>query len=141
MMKKILFLALLVSLLEIQGIFAQNQEKQPILSASTRQFLFELEKGKFKEHGMPTQYVYNRVNAGPVLVNAFIKVSEDFQEAQLKAAGVLVGTRPGVNRAVRIPIGKLAEVCRIPGVLAIDMEQPGPASVDSGRNREGGGFG
>ena len=83
MAKRFFLIILLLSSLLYAEVYGQAR-RLPQLSASVRQFLFELEKGRFKEHGLPSQYVYNRVQAGPVLVNAFIKVSPDFQEEQLK---------------------------------------------------------
>jgi len=118
----------------ISTVNGQNQ-KTASISASTRQFMFELQKGRLKVNGLPGQYVYNRVNAGPVLVNAFIKVSDEFQEENLKANGALVGTRAGAIRTVRIPVNKVEQVCAMPGLLAIDMDQPAAADLDSARRR------
>ena len=107
---------------------------RPCLSASVRQFLFDMQQGKIMEKGLPGQYVYNR-HQGEVLVNAFIKVSPDFQEEGLKALGVLTGTRAGAIRTVRIPPASLAKVCSLPGLLAIDMDRPAAADLDSARRR------
>jgi len=134
MAKRFFLIILLLSSLLYAEVYGQAR-RLPQLSASVRQFLFELEKGRFKEHGLPSQYVYNRVQAGPVLVNAFIKVSPDFQEEQLKETGALIGTRAGAIRTVRIPVARVQDVCRMPGILAIDMDQPAAADLDSARRR------
>jgi minor extracellular serine protease Vpr len=113
---------------------AQPGKKQ-VISASTRQFLHNLRYGKLKENGYPSQYVYNRVHSGPVLVNAFLKVNDAFQEGQLRQLGAITGTRAGAIRTVRIPVYKVSDVCRLPGLLAIDMDQPAAPDLDSARRR------
>ncbi len=133
MSKGIRFSLCLLFLIAVQ-LKAQVFQK-PCISASTRQFLFDLQHGKHKENGFPAQFVYNRSSSGSVLVNALIKVAEDFQEDNLKELGALVGTRAGAIRSVRIPVNKVKEVCTLPGLLAIDMDQPAAADLDSARRK------
>ena len=118
-----------------QGFSQLVNQVKPSISASTRQFIYELNHGKFKEHGLPTQFVYNRSVQGDILVNAFIKIGPGFQEESLKALGCLVGTKAGDIRTVRIPVSRVASLTDLPGLLAIDMDQPAAADLDSARRR------
>ena len=134
-MKKAFSIFLLLNLIGVSGLLQAQTPSQVRISASTRQFLFRLQKEMQQKNSHPDQFVYNRAPSGEVLVNAFLKVSAEFQEEQLKATGAITGTRAGNIRTVRIPVDRVAEVCRIPGLLAIDMDQPAAADLDSARLR------
>lgn len=118
----------------LQFVSAQTSGRA-ILSASTRQFLYEIKQGNRIAGTYPEQFVYNRVQAGPVLVNAFIKVSAEFKEERLRDLGAIIGTRAGAIRTVRIPVDKVEDVSRLSGLLAIDMDQPAAPDLDSARRR------
>ena len=131
-MKNIIILPLLIG--SLFSALAQTPGK-PCLSASVKQFQFDLKHGKILDQGYPSQYVYQRSPAGEVLVNAFIKVSADFNERILNNLGARIGTRAGAIRTVRIPVHRIAEVCSMPGLLAMDMDQPTAMDLDSARRR------
>ena len=116
------------------SVFGQVLQR-PVISASTRQFLSTLRNGKQLENGYPSQYVYQRGNDGKVLVSALARVNEQFREEKLRELGVLTGTRAGKVRTLRIPVNKVAEVCAMQGLLAIDMDQPSAPDLDSARRR------
>jgi len=94
-----------------------------------------MENQKSNEYGALPSYVYQLDQQNQLFVNAFIKISPGFREESLKALGVKVGTRAGNIYTVRIPVLKVKEMLTLPGLKAIDMDQPMAMDLDSARRR------
>ncbi len=126
-----LFLFLISILSQAQS----HRQGYPRISAGTRQFLWQMEKGNADSHGALPSYVYQLDSQNQLFVNAFMQVFPNFQEESLKSLGIKTGTVAGNIRTVRIPVGKVKEALLIPGLRAIDMDQPMAMDLDSARRR------
>ena len=113
--------------------FAQVAEKRTGPSASVKQFLWQLQNRKVDEHGLVPNYVYYRDGNNRLFVNAFMKVNTSFSESEFRNYGVIKGTKAGNIWSVKIPFENFEYWTKHAEVIAMDMDQPAMAHLDSAR--------
>jgi len=72
-----------------------KKETYPRISASTRQFLWQMENEKANQQSILPSYVYQKGAGGQILVNTFLQVLPGFDAWKLSLVGVKSGTRSG----------------------------------------------
>lgn len=110
-----------------------NAAAPPQLSASTRYYLWQLEKSHDNTRLTTPEFVYQVDAQNTVYVSALVKVKPGFSSAPLNALGAHVGTRAGDIWTVRVPLDKIKAFTQLNGIAYIDMDQPGERSLDSAR--------
>lgn len=122
-----IFFSLSVALMSSFAIMAQNPIfTPPKLSANLQQFLAQ---------GKPlhkASVISQEIN-GTTYLSFLIKVKEDVREDQLKACGVLTGTKAGLVWTVLVPFQKLDEFRVLNGIEFIQMDEPILAQLDKAR--------
>jgi subtilisin family serine protease len=131
-MKKTISFYLLVLLQVIT--YAQNNEfPLPQLSASTMQYLWDMQqKGTNKPEALP-YYVYNQDNAQNTYLRALIKVQPGFTESQLLPYGIKIGTKAGNIWTAQVPLNKVVDFTKIRGIKNIELDQPSYPDLDTAR--------
>lgn len=128
-MKKLLFcIALLAGM--VHAAHARTATK-PVLSAVTRKYLNEAAMSI--DRSKPIEgYVY-KIIGGRTYVSAFIKVTDEVNEAALTALGVYTGTKAGSVWTVQIPVDNVVPFTQLSGISHIDLDQPIAPLLDAAR--------
>lgn len=136
LMHRILILPVLVilSLLSGNGLSAQEL-RGPRISASTRQFLWKMQQQAVGSAPIFPENVYYQNPGDELRINAFLQVSPDLDEQALKALDVWIGVKAGNIWTARIPVRQVEAVSKLPGLMAMDLDQPAAMDLDSARRR------
>lgn len=121
-----------LALLVINYSFLLAQKTAPKLSAATKQYQWLSKHSKEKKQVFP-QYVYHQNSQNEVFINAIFKVDNNFDEAQLKQQGVLVGTKAKDVWTAKIPLNSFQQFITTNGIQYIDMDQPCFPELDTAR--------
>jgi len=127
---------LLAALLLAQFCFAQEaKQKTTKLSAGVLQFFWLMENGKADKNGALPNYVYHQSPDNLLLVNAIGKVSTDIDQKNLLDLGIKIGTKAGNIWTLKVPVMMLKDLTKLPGLLALDLDQPMAPDLDSARSK------
>lgn len=107
----------------------------PRISASTRQFLWKMKQQAADAAPVFPENVYYQKPGDVLRINAFLQVSPELDENTLKALDVWIGVKAGNVWTARIPLRQVEAVSKLPGLLAMDLDQPAAMDLDSARRR------
>ena len=129
MMRK-LFFSILVSLVAISN-WAQG-----LLPVTVQQFLNEQNyseryKSSLKADGIYSQFVSPRVENGVEVIDAFIAFKNELTVSRLQASGVIINSLFDGFATAQIPVDRLAEVSRMPGVSDVEISRRLQLCTDS----------
>ncbi len=105
----------------------------PKLSASTRYYLWQLEKNQGGKDLVRPEFVYKMDAQNNIYVSALVQVQQGFSTSQLTAIGAHVGTKAGNIWTVQVPLNQVKAFTQINGINYIDMDQPAAPTLDSAR--------
>jgi len=111
------------TLLLATGLAVPAMAREAQLSPHTRHYLQLLEKDPATAvHG---GFVYRKDAAGQLLISALVKVQDAGVALEsLRKAGVSVGTRAGNIWTVQVPVQKVPDFIKAPGLAYIQMDEP-----------------
>lgn len=129
MMRK-LFFSILMSLVTFSN-WAQG-----LLPVTVQQFLNEQNyseryKSSLKADGIYSQFVSPRVENGVEVIDAFIAFNNELTVSRLQASGVIINSLFDGFATAQIPVDRLVEVSRMPGVSDVEISRRLQLCTDS----------
>ena len=117
-MGKLLYTVILISSM------AFSLNAQSLLPVTVRQFLEEQRYSDgFRKMDPSMRFVPPREVDGVEMVDAFIAIDSEYALTRLQQAGVMINCLFEGFVTAQIPVDRLTEVCRLPGVTDVDISR------------------
>lgn len=122
---------LLLFLLMTMTHFFYAQQKNMLLSANTKHFLWK--RAQLNTDPIFPENVYRKDVNGKIYLSAFIEVNPQIQMSALKALDVISGSKNGSIWTVHIPFESMDDFLELEGIDAIELDRPIETEMDAAR--------
>ncbi|MGK0254433.1 MAG: minor extracellular serine protease Vpr [Mariniflexile sp.] len=107
--------------------------KRPLNCAlNTSLLIMDIKKNKGAKYLNKKKYNLTEINS-KLFVDAFIKVSNDFDKSKAELLGVKLNVKAGDFYTAHIPINNLESLLTVEGIISVDIAEKVNATMDSAR--------
>ncbi len=105
----------------------------PILSASTRQYLWKQKNLYQNSNKILNECVYRQDANGRIYLSSFIQVTPALNETDLRNLDIIIGSKSKNIWTAYIPLENVNSFTQIPGIKYIDLDRPSAMDMDSAK--------